>query len=172
MTTAGASVGAFISGRFGLVLADRSEITRRRREAADEVIETLSNLRRLMRNAENSTDFDQWASVVSSAYDAVDDARHRLPRGWRHLKRSLRAAIGEAVGGVAMVDLRAPSQQLLGTFNHRWVEYALEYIDLTLDSTRRWRDAKPSMASKINLLSYDDWLAKTERYIPGGGQGI
>ena len=102
------------------------------------------------------------------AFDAVDDARDRLPSGWRHLKRSLRAALGEAVGVVAFVDLRSSSDEdELATYNHRWNEYALEYTDLVLDSTRRWRDARAKTAPKMTLASFDEWLAKTGRYISG-----
>lgn len=167
-TTAAASVGAFISGRLGLIQADRSETTRLRRETAEELVTTLSELRRLLRDVESSRDFKHWARTVDVAFDAVDDARHRLASGWRHLKRSLRAALGEAVGMVAFADFHsARDQEELAPYTYRWTEYALEYTDLVLDSIRRWRDARAKTAPKMTLASFDEWLAKTGRYISG-----
>lgn len=169
ITTAAASVGAFISGRLGLVQADRSETTRLRRETADDLVTTLSELRRLLRDADGSRDIDAWSKTVDITFDAVNDARHRLPSGWRHLKHSLRAALGEAVGAVAFVDIRsAHDKDELATYSHRWTEYAMEYTDLVIDSTRRWRDARAKVAPKVTLLNYDDWLARTGRYVSGG----
>jgi hypothetical protein len=166
-TTAAASLGAFVSGRMGLIQADRSETIRLRRETADGLISALTALRLLFRDAETSRDFAQWAQVVEVAYDAVEDARHRLPGGWRHLKFSLRAAISTAVGGVAHVDLQPPrDQEQLADYDLRWAGYAMEYIDTVLYSIRRWRDAKASTAPKLALASYDQWLAKNGLYNP------
>lgn len=168
-TTAAASVGAFISGRMGLIQADRSETTRLRRETAEELVTALSDLRRLLRDADGSRDVDIWSRTVDIAFDAISDAQHRLPSGWRHLKRSLRAAVGEAVGGVAFVDLHsAHDKDELATYDYRWTEYAMEYTDLVIDGTRRWRDARAKVARKMTLISYDDWLRRTGRYDPDG----
>ena len=60
----------------------------------------------------------------------IDDARHVMPPSLRHLKRSVRASIGEAMGGVAMAD---PDPRMLdyelAPFDYRWTSYAEEYVD-------------------------------------------
>jgi hypothetical protein len=119
----------------------------------------------LLRDVHSSRDVDEWARAVVVAFEAVDDARHRLPPPWRHLKRSVRAAEGEAVGVVAFGDFRSSGEQdALAEYNHRWTEYAMEYTDLVLDAVRRWRDARPKTAEKIALLSFYAWLARTGRH--------
>jgi hypothetical protein len=168
-TTAAASIGAFVSGRLGLIQADRAETTRLRLETAEELITSLSELRRLLRDAEGSRNLETWSRAVEFTFEAVDDARHRLPPGWRHLKHSLRAALGEAVGGVAYIDLHSASDQAeLAAYNYRWTEYAMEYTDLVVDSVRRWRDVRANGAPKVALASFDKWLAETGRYVAGG----
>jgi hypothetical protein len=68
---AAASVGAFIGGRLGLIQADRSGTARLRRETTEELVTTLSVLRRVLCNTENSRDFEHWARAVDVAFDAI-----------------------------------------------------------------------------------------------------
>jgi len=167
-TVLGAFAGAFLSSRFGYQQSARSELDRRRRSAADTVIPPLLELRRLLRNAETSRAAHEWASVTELAYEALDDARYLLPQGLKHLKRSIRASIGEAVGGVAVADL---DPRMLGyelaPYNYRWTSYASEYLDGALDQMREWRDAPRSSASAVSMRDYDDWLARSGRYGSG-----
>ena len=124
----------------------------------------------MLRDAELERDVEQWREILESAYDALDDAHHRLPTGLRHAKRSLRAAIGEATG-LAFIDLRSRAlgeQEELAPFDYRWTSYAVEYVDLVLDSLRLWRDRAPRIAEKVRVPDFDRWLAATGRYSPGG----
>ncbi|MBC7596038.1 MAG: hypothetical protein H7288_19275 [Kineosporiaceae bacterium] len=102
------------------------------------------------------------------AYEALDDARYLLPHGLKHLKRSIRASIGEAIGGVAVADLdpRMLTYELT-PYDYRWTTYASEYLDAVLDRLREWRDAPRSRASAVSMRDYDGSLAFTERYRPG-----
>ena len=167
-TVLGAFVGAFLSSRFGYQQGALAEGDRRRREAADAAIPQLLQLRRLLRNAETSRSTNEWATTVESAYEALDDARHLLPQGLRHLKRSIRASLGEAMGPVAVADTDPQMLEYeLSPYDHRWTDYALEYLDEAIDYIREWRDSGRSKISALSMRDYDDWLAFTGRYRSG-----
>jgi len=105
---------------------------------------------------------------VNAAYDAIDDARYRTPTSFRHLKQSIRFALGEAVGGMSWADIRLPrGEEELSEYDHRWNEYASEYVGIALDSVREWRDAPTKFAPKVRLPAFDPWLAKSGRFVPG-----
>lgn len=164
-----AVAGAYVSARLGWVHAERAEVSRVRRESAEEIIRTLTKLRDLLRNASSSRDVDEWAAAVTEAYDAIDDARHRLPQEFRHFKRSVRYALGEAVGGVSLADLQSSRERAdLADYDHRWNEYAIEYLELAIVATRAWRDASAAAAPKLRLPDFDQWLARTDRHVSGG----
>lgn len=167
-TALAAGAGAYVSARLGVVHADRAENNRFRRETAEEIISSLSKLRDLLRDVQNDRDFEQWTVPMITAYDTIDDARYRLPQRFRHLKQSVRFAIGEAVGGPSLADLRPSSEPgELADYNHRWNEYAIEYIEMAMDSIREWRDASAKSASNVRLPGYDLWLANTNLHVTG-----
>lgn len=164
------SLGAYFSARLGVVHAERAEASRFRRESAEELIAALSTLRDHLRDVQHNRDVGSWVAAVNVAYDAIEDARYRMPPSFRHLKRSIRFALGEAVGGVvSWADMPSSREgEGLADYNHRWNEYAIEYIDMALDSIREWRDASVKTAPKVRLPAFDPWLAKTGRYVTGG----
>ncbi|TQO19488.1 hypothetical protein FB472_1045 [Rhodoglobus vestalii] len=164
------SLGAYFSARLGVAHAERSEVSRFRRESAEELVVAFTTLRDLLRDVQHIRDVEQWIAAVNAAYDAIEDARYRTPSSFRHLKQSLRFALGEAVGGVSLADMRTSREhEELSEYNHRWNEYAIEYIEMVLGSIRQWRDAPVKTAPKVWLLAFDPWLAKTERYVSGQG---
>lgn len=168
-TALAAAAGAYVSARVGVTHAERAESNRFRREAAEEIIGALGKLRDLLRDVQIDRDIDQWTVPVNVAYDAIDDARHRLPQDLRHLKQSVRFALGEAVGGPSFADLRpSKEREELADYNHRWNEYAIEYIQMAMNSIREWRDASAKSASNVRLPGFDQWLAKTNRHVTGG----
>jgi len=167
-TIVGAFAGAFMSGRFGYRQSANIEEDRRRRQAADTALPVLIDLRRLLRNAENSRVQKEWAEVTASAYEALDDARHMMPKGLKHLKRSIRASIGEAVGGVAVADMDPRTLEYdLAPYDYRWTNYAEEYLDGAISRLREWRDASRSKSTAVTMPNFDDWLRLTNRYTPG-----
>jgi hypothetical protein len=167
-TALAAGVGAYVSARLGVVHAERAESNRFRRETAEEIIGALTKLRDLLRDVQNDRRLEQWTVPVITAYDTIDDARYRLPQGFRHLKQGVRLALGEAVGGPALADLRPSSERdELADYNHRWNEYAIEYMEMAMDSIREWRDASAKSASSVRLPGFDLWLAKTNRHVTG-----
>jgi hypothetical protein len=165
-----AAIGAYFSARLGVTHAERADSSRYRRESAEELLTALAALRSLLRDARHQRDFGKWAAAVSAVYDTVDDARYRFPQGFRHLKQSIRFALGEAVGGVSWVDLPSSrGRDELSEYNSRWTEYAIDYIDMVMNSVREWRDGRAKTAPKVSLLAFDPWLAKTGRHVSGGG---
>ncbi|WP_341953783.1 hypothetical protein [Salinibacterium sp. TMP30] len=163
-----AAAGAYFSARLGVAHAERAEASRFRRDSAEELVSAFMTLRDLLRGVQQNRDVEPWKAAVVVAYDAIEDARYRTPTSFRHLKQSLRSALGEAVGGVSWADLRSPrEQEELSEYNHRWNEYAIEYVGMALDAIREWRDAPVKNAPKVRLLAFDRWLAKTERYVSG-----
>jgi hypothetical protein len=167
-TALAAAAGAYVSARLGLVHAERAEANRFRRETAEDLVGALTKLRDLLRDVQSNREIAQWAAAVIATYDAIDDARYRLPQSFRHLKQSLRFALGEAVGGVSWADMPSSWEtEELSDYDHRWNEYAIEYVEMATDSIREWRDASAQATSKIFLPAFDPWLAKTQRYVSG-----
>lgn len=167
-TALAAGVGAYVSARLGVAHAERAENSRFRRESAEEIIGALARLRDLLREVQNDRSLEQWTVPVIAAYDRIDDAHYRLPQRFRHLKQSVRFALGEAVGGPSLADLRPSSEHdELADFNHRWNEYAIEYIEMAMDSIREWRDASAKSATSVRLPGFDLWLANTNRHVTG-----
>lgn len=46
-----------------------------------------------------------WSEAMASFVESYELTGHRLPPSWRHLKHSVRAAVGEFAGGVAVSDV-------------------------------------------------------------------
>ena len=167
-TLVGAFVGAFASSRFGYQQRVFAEEDKRRQDIAERTLPPLLELRRLLRNAEEIRSNRVWAVATEAAYEALDDARHIMPPSLRHLKRSVRASVGEAMGGVAMADLDPRMLEYeVAPFDYRWTSYAEEYVNAVIETVRRWRDASRSKAPKVDMRNFDDWLKVSGRYEPG-----
>jgi hypothetical protein len=125
-TVIGAFAGAFLSSRFGYQQSALAESDRSQCQAADTAIPQLIHLRRLLRNAQTSRSTGEWALAAESAYEVLDDARPLLPEGSKHLKWSIRASIGEAMGAVAVAD-----------FDPQMLTYELS-LTITAGLVTRW----------------------------------
>ncbi|MFT2816835.1 hypothetical protein [Leifsonia sp. A12D58] len=168
-TIAGAFIGAFASSRFSYKHQAQAEQDKRRYALGERVLVPLLELRKMLRAVKHSRSKEGWAITANAAYDALDDARHLMPLSLSHLKRSVRSALGEAIGGVALSDQTPKlADSELEPYNYQWVTYADEYIEHAIDTIRRWRDAPPSTAESVTMLDFDKWLWATERYRPGG----
>jgi hypothetical protein len=168
-STFAASVGAFFSARFGSVQRERAEAAEQRRETANVLIDRLTELKGLFRSAEHSREVRVWRLSIEATYDAFDDARHRLPVRLRHLKRSIRYAIGEATALSFVDHWRSGDDESddMAPYNYRWTTYAIEYVDMAVNSLRRWRDCDQRVADKVRAPDFDDWLRETGRHVPG-----
>ncbi|WP_143465799.1 hypothetical protein [Leifsonia sp. NCR5] len=169
-STLAASVGAFFSARFGGRQRAQAGEAKQRRTTASMIIDRLLAVRALLREAQQFRDVADWRDAIESLYEALDDARYRLPDGFRHVKRSVRSAIGEATS-LSLTDSWPRSQNDaddLADYNGEWTTNAMDYFDVVVDSLRAWRDASAKAADRTSVRSFDSWLAATNRYVPGG----
>ena len=67
------------------------------------------------------------------------------------------------------VDIAGQAQQPNDEESSRQILVPLDYIDLTIDGLRRWRDSTQNASAKISVLNFDAWLSATDRYQPIGG---
>lgn len=168
-STLAASVGAFLSARFGGRQRAKVDEAKHRRTTAGELIDRVLAVRALLREARQLRDVGVWRDTIESLYDALDDARYRIPDGFRHLKRSARSAIGEATG-LSLTDSWPRSEDEpddLAAYSEEWTTNAIDYFDVVADSFRAWRDASPKASERVGVPPFDSWLAVTERYVSG-----
>ena len=174
VTDAGGQVGGAVASQVvqallgALAQAARDHRQRRRRAAAD-VFRRLRRLRKLLLHAETERDRTTWIRAITKTFDTIDQHQELLPPATRHLKRSLRAALGEAVGAVAAADLDTVTAPL-AAFDRQWAVYGGDYIEYLLTRLAPWHSAYSNRrAEKAAALTYDEWLQHTDRYHPGAG---
>jgi hypothetical protein len=134
----GSYAGYRLSGR-AVRAADSRSI---RREASTDLSAPLRDLRSMARRW-GRVDVSQGevGSAVVAWSEAFDRQGHRLPPEWRHVGRSVRAAVGEVFGGVAMADLRPEMVAYpLAEPDFRWQDFADDYLTHVLDAVVRWGD--------------------------------
>jgi len=150
--------------------ARRSEDARRRRRAAaDHVYRSLLVLKGLMLRKDIGKDLEVWVEAVRSSYDALDEHEYTLPHQWRHLKRSMRYAIGEATC-LGLIDLSTVEPSEAVAFNGTWLEFGGDYLEYVTRSVGRWRELySERKANSAEIMDFDAWLARTGRYILGAG---
>jgi hypothetical protein len=106
----GSYAGYRLSGRASRAAESRAI----RREAAADLSAPIRDLRSMTRRW-GRVDVAQAevGSAVLAWAEAFDRQGHRLPVGWRHAGRSVRASVGEVFGGVVMADLRPDMAAIL-----------------------------------------------------------
>jgi hypothetical protein len=98
---------------------------------------------------------------------AFDRNAHRLPDGWRHLSRSIRAAVGTVFGGITFVDLRPDAVELaLEEPDFMWQDFADDYLGYAVYWLLMWGDS--TTKRRQELWDFDTWLVRTERREPLG----
>ncbi|MFF2276789.1 hypothetical protein [Agromyces sp. NPDC058126] len=155
ITTAGSFLGAFTSHALIQRRTESAFRKKRRLEASGQMLEALRTLEGMLRDRECMTAGD-WVNPIRAFYEAADDAAYVLPEGLRHVKRSVRAALGEALGIVTAIDLRggfADGERV--TDFDEWRGYAADYLAGCSGQLRNWRD---SGRSSVSMLTYDAWL--------------
>jgi hypothetical protein len=148
------------------VLGDRLALRRengrervsRARDAAEVLLPPLRRLRDLARDSEHDTHHPRaWSEAMTAFNRCYDDVGHRLPDGWRHLRHSVRAAVGEFVGGVAMADLdKRMVDYPLPAPDPEWRMHAVDYLEYVVRLVQQWQDEPTSPRV---LLAFDAWLA-------------
>ena len=162
----GALVSAWAGYTFGVRRERDAERRIRDRDAAMSLVKPLRELQRLLRTlGRDSVTTDEVASAFLAWAQACDDHGHRLPRQWRRLIRSVRDAAGTVFGGVSLIHIRPDSRHFdLGEPDEMWQDFADEYIDYIAASILIWGDSSREASKQV--MSYDDWLVKTERREP------
>ncbi|TFD37763.1 hypothetical protein E3T40_04010 [Cryobacterium sp. TMT1-19] len=162
ITVVGAFLGAFASSFF-TGRRDRQTFQKERRvAAAEEMLGSLNAILRMLRNSRGHTAAADWIRPIDSYYEAAEDAWHVMPPGMRHAKRSVRAALGETLGVVAIVDFRSdlgPGEQV--SEPDEWRGYAADYVSGLMGRLREWRDTGKTT---VSMLSFDDWLRVNTLY--------
>lgn len=164
-------LAAVVSGAFGLaggalisrMTLQRSAAEERRAQrlnAADAILPGARLLRQMLRELPTNRDVGRWVEAVAELVAAMDGVITRLPNSWGHLERSLRAALGEVVGPVAVSDIDPEMREFeLAEFSQQWGMHTEEYFDYVIHRLQLWRDdPKRGAAVAPELLSFDGWL--------------
>lgn len=165
------ATGGVAAGLCGHRLSLRREWARQRgvlrNEAAQQLLVPLRALRDLFRQSEHEAPTPEtWGAAIVALAGAHDDVSHRLPQGWSHLLRSVRAAAGEFIGAPSLADLdRRLTSAPVAQHDERWRQHGLEYIDYVIFRLQVWAD-EPLAREPVHsrLLAFDDWLALTGRH--------
>lgn len=166
-TVIAAGVGAYVSGRFGQRNAETEARRDRRHALADAAIEAARSLRGALHMSDPNWTGREWERVLGDVYDALSAAAPVLPRKMQHLRRSIRAACGEALGGVAVFELMEIREEMEpAQFDSVWTENARDYVDVAIKALRYWREAKERDASSAAAPTSDEWLRAEGRYAP------
>jgi hypothetical protein len=149
----------------------QDRLRRKRRDevhAADAARAIVTQLRALEIVVTKSRDIEVTAAEIVEAWrtcaTAIAENEHRLPRTWRHLKRSIRAALGELFGGPAWADISYGAVlDDVAEFDGRWWDYAVSYYGYVAERLARMAD-RPEVMEDADLLDFDTWLAVTGRH--------
>ncbi|WP_217615963.1 hypothetical protein [Cellulomonas sp. GbtcB1] len=163
MDVASESVAALVGAAIATIAAIAAHRSKDRaagrRSAADAICPRLQDLLQLVRKWDRDAAVVRWFEATEGALNAIEAESHRLPEGWGHLRRSIRAAIGEATGTFAFADRGA--HDLTAELPERcptWADNAEEYLTYALKSVRTWRDLAPSSRRSPELVDFDTWL--------------
>lgn len=160
---------ALVVGAVWMRYQDR--LRRRRRDeehVVDAAGEIVTQLRSLKIIVSKSRDVEVTSAEIVEAWrtcaTAIAENEHRLPRSWRHVRRSTRAALGELFGGPAWADISFGRElEDVAEFDGRWWDYAVTYYGYVTDRLAQVAD-RPEIVAKAELLDFDTWLAVTGRH--------
>lgn len=158
-----------VVGAVGMWLQERWRRRRRddetRGRAVAEIAAQVRSLRAVVTRTrdvavETTELIERWRECA----DAIAEHEHRLPRPWVHLRRSMRAALGELYGGLSWADLsHGDERQEVVPFDHRWWDHAVTYFDYVARRLAEVAD-RPETAEEAELLDFDVWLSVTGRH--------
>ena len=144
------------------------------REAATRLLPELRRLRDLARDSRHDELHPRaWAEAITGFTRAYDDFGHRLPAGWRHIQRSVRAAVGEFAGGVVDADLdKRMVDYPLPARDYTWLNNAIDYLEYVVWRLQVWNDTPLGRdVQRRQLLAFDAWLARrSDAQPPIGGR--
>lgn len=146
----------------------KRDLRERNRGAAVDLAAALRDLRTLLRRRGHLPVSPREVSNAVGAWtEAWDRQKHLVPATYGSAGSSVRAAVGELFGAVALVDLRPDlADYPLADPDFMWQDFGACYIDHVLDALVRWGDGTTETRKKI--LSFDQWLVKSGRRNPVG----
>ncbi len=159
LSTAATVVGAVGLDRISLRRSRHTTREQQQREAAGTFVDVMRQIRDLLRRSQyEQLTPNAWAEAITRLGQVDDDFGQRLPNAWGHLRRSVRGAVAEYTGGVAMSDIDACMREHpLALPDPKWLNNALEYCDYVCHRLQQWQDAPYDHGP---LLAYDPWLAR------------
>ena len=164
MDLASESVAALFGGAIASIATTAAHRSKDRaagrRSAADAICPRLQDPLQLVRKWDRDAAVVRWFEATEGALNAIEAETHRLPEGWGHLRRSIRAAIGEATGMFAFAD-RSPPPDPTAELPERcptWADNAEEHLAYARRSVRTWRDLETSPRRAPELVDFDTWL--------------
>ncbi|MCU1471009.1 MAG: hypothetical protein JWQ39_2158 [Glaciihabitans sp.] len=135
-----------------------------RRTAADDLLSWIPELRERLWLLQSECDLSAWRTVMSAAFASCLRVDEITPGGWGHLTHSLRDSIGNGAGSVMWIDISPQSVHDDLAYNNRWTGNAAEYLEYVQSRVQRWRAAfSEREARRVRLLSYNNWLIRTNR---------
>lgn len=162
--TVGSVAGAFLELIHGSH-RDRARDRRdRRRACAEKLLSDLRPLHRRMRKVDFSRNPAKWSQDITRALQCIEANLSLVPAEWRHLYRSVRAAVGEATGlGWSEVLGGKPSK--VASFDALWIEHGAAYVGYAIAKIERWQNAyRHASARRVRLDNFDTWLRVTGKY--------
>ncbi|MFJ2980245.1 hypothetical protein ACIPEP_15445 [Curtobacterium sp. NPDC087082] len=101
----GGTLGTLIDGAIGYTQRRQDDEPQRRRAAAAEVLVRMVPMVEQLNHRQDRRDTAFWVEHTAIAYRSLDATKVRLPRQWRHLKRSTRACLDAALdNGLVFLD--------------------------------------------------------------------
>lgn len=158
-----AVLGSYTGYRFTARASRAATRVSIRREAAADLSAPIRDLRGMSRRwGRVELAQEEVSSAIVAWSGAFDRQYHRLPAGWKHIGRSVRAAAGEVFGGVVQAALRPDMASYpLADPDYKWQDFADDYLTYVLDVIVRWGDGDNSIK---DLLNFDSWLQATGRH--------
>lgn len=159
---------AFVLGLATLCYGERMLRGRRRLDATGDAASSIRlSLREIRGLLLRLPDVDVAPEEMSGAWrrcaDLMVEHEHRLPISWVHLRRSVRAALGEACGGPLWADLTlSPVIREMAEFDRVWWDHAIGYVDYVHRRLGELQD-EPQRAGRLELLAFDGWLRMSGR---------
>lgn len=160
----GSAISAIITARVGDRRRREDDQRALRRGAADDLLSWIPELRDRLWLLQTECDLPAWTTVMTLAFASCRRVYEVTPARWGHLIRSLRDSIGNGAGSVMWIDIAPGSVRDDLVYDHRWTGNAAEYLEYVQSHVQRWRDVHSAReARRVRLLSYNDWLIRTER---------
>lgn len=148
------------------LLAHRRDSAARTRDAVIEIRRALGHLARLIRQRGTvEIEGRELAASFRECEEVIRTQRPALRGCWRHLVRSVRAAVGEDVGMPSWADLDwSAGVADISSLDRRWWQYAVEYLAYVDDRLGAVAIGGRRI-ERVELIDYDAWLRRTGRFM-------